>query len=136
MLPASKSNKSPPTEKPPPPPPQETPSDESVKNQRNLTRITSNNHEDIIDKQEQEIIASLELEEREHKKYMDTVNAMRNLSPSSASSSENNARENSNQRMATNTNNSVSSTPQPFGKKSVSPTFRNVSPALSIKEGL
>ena len=81
MLPGSKSNKSPPTEKPPPPPPQETPSDESVKNQRNLTRITSNNHEDIIDKQEQEIIASLELEEREHKKYMDTVNAMRNLSP-------------------------------------------------------
>ena len=138
MLPGSKSNKSPPTEKPPPPPPQETlpPSaDESVKNQRNLgnnTRINnsnSNNHEvDIIDKQEQEIIASLELEEREHKKYMDTVNAMRNLSPSSASSSENaNARENSNQsRMATATPNSSSAvTPaQLLGKKSVSPTFR------------
>ena len=137
MLPGSTSNKSPPTEKPPPPPPQETlpPSaDESVKNQRNLgnnTRINSNsnNHEvDIIDKQEQEIIASLELEEREHKKYMDTVNAMRNLSPSSASSSENaNARENSNQsRMATATPNSSSAvTPaQLLGKKSVSPTFR------------
>merc|ERR1712141_254971 len=97
LLPGSKSNKSPPTEKPPPPPPQE-PSDESVKNQRNLARI-SNHEVDIIDKQEQEIIASLELEEREHKKYMDTVNAMRNLSPSSASSSENaNARENSNQQ--------------------------------------
>merc|ERR1712038_1868308 len=84
LLPGSKSNKSPPTEKPPPPPPQE-PSDESVKNQRNLARI-SNHEVDIIDKQEQEIIASLELEEREHKKYMDTVNAMRNLSPSSSSS--------------------------------------------------
>ena len=133
MLPGSKSNKSPPTEKPPPPPPQEQ-SDESVKNQRNLARI-SNHEVDIIDKQEQEIIASLELEEREHKKYMDTVNAMRNLSPSSASSSENaNARENSNQQRtpaATTNSNVVTNTPQPFGKKSVSPTLRNVSPALS-----
>ena len=76
MLPGPKSNKAPPTEKPPPPPPQE--SEESIKNQRNLSRLSQ---DDIIDKQEQEIIASLELEEREHKKYMDTVNAMRNLSP-------------------------------------------------------
>jgi len=132
LLPGSKSNKSPPTEKPPPPPPQE-PSDESVKNQRNLARI-SNHEVDIIDKQEQEIIASLELEEREHKKYMDTVNAMRNLSPSSASSSENaNARENSNQQRtpAATTNSNVVTSPQPFGKKSLSPTLRNVSPALS-----
>merc|ERR1719273_2860489 len=129
LLPGSKSNKSPPTEKPPPPPPQETPSDESVKNQRNLTRITSNNHEDIIDKQEQEIIASLELEEREHKKYMDTVNAMRNLSPASSSSETGNST-----RMTPSNNvpnNVPSNVPQPLGKKSVSPTFRNVSPALS-----
>ena len=77
LLPGPKSNKAPPTEKPPPPPPQE--SEESIKNQRNLSRLSQ---DDIIDKQEQEIIASLELEEREHKKYMDTVNAMRNLSPS------------------------------------------------------
>ena len=76
LLPGPKSNKAPPTEKPPPPPPQE--SEESIKNQRNLSRLSQ---DDIIDKQEQEIIASLELEEREHKKYMDTVNAMRNLSP-------------------------------------------------------
>ena len=59
------SNLGPPTEKPPPPPTEE----EHAKNQRNL-ELTVQDHQDL-DKQEQEIIASLELEEREHKKYMD-----------------------------------------------------------------
>lgn len=103
------STKLPPNEKPPPPPAAESePENEAVKNQRNLRK----NHDDSIDKQEQEIIASLELEEREHKKYMDTVNAMRNLSPVSGSGSSDHAL----------------SGPQPFGKNSASPTFRNVSP--------
>ena len=83
--------KAPPTEKPPPPPITEvmTSSDKetAAKNQRNLQK--SSGITDDIDKQEQEIIASLELEEREHKKYMDTVNAMRALSPSSTASSDN-----------------------------------------------
>ena len=88
LLPGS--NKKPPSEKPPPiPPPLETTtSEETVKNQRNLSRLPS--HNDVIDKQEREIIESLELEEREHKKYMDTVNAMRNLSPGSSSSENSN----------------------------------------------
>ena len=38
----------------------------SAKNQRNLQKSAKT--DDDIDKQEQEIIASLELEEREHKK--------------------------------------------------------------------
>lgn len=67
----------PPTEAPPPPPPPEA---EMEENSKNLAK----NDNDFIDKQEQEIIASLEKEEREHKKYMDTVNAMRALSPSSS----------------------------------------------------
>lgn len=47
---------------------------------------------------------------------MDTVNAMRNLSPVSSDHSQS----------------SSQVTPQPFSKKSISPTgFRNVSPALS-----
>merc|ERR1719510_2326676 len=89
----------------------------AAKNQRNLQK--SSEVTDDIDKQEQEIIASLELEEREHKKYMDTVNAMRNLSPSSSASSDNVG------------GNSSRLGPQPFGKKSASPTFGSVSPALS-----
>lgn len=102
------SNKAPPTEKPPPPPPSEA-NEESEKNRRNLLSQPRRQRDDELDKQEQAIIASIEFEEREHKKYMDTVNAMRNLSP--VSSDHSNA-------------------PQPF--KKVSPTgFRNVSPALS-----
>ena len=65
----------------------------AAKNQRNLQK--SSGITDDIDKQEQEIIASLELEEREHKKYMDTVNAMRNLSPGSSSSENSNRPSNS-----------------------------------------
>lgn len=106
--PAMPSTKLPPNEKPPPPPVAAENEPENVKNARNLRK----NHDDSIDKQEQEIIASLEFEEREHKKYVDTVNAMRNLSPVSGSGSSDHAL----------------SGPQPFGKKSVSPTFRNVSP--------
>ena len=59
----------PPTEKPPPPPISEVMTSEmeiSAKNQRNLQK--SAKADEDIDKQEQEIIASLELEEREHKK--------------------------------------------------------------------
>ena len=57
----------PPTEKPPPPPISEISELEiSAKNQRNLQKSAKT--DDDIDKQEQEIIASLELEEREHKK--------------------------------------------------------------------
>lgn len=112
------SGMAPPTEKPPPPPVSEI-----EENQRNLKKSreieeANEDDEDYIDQQEQEIIASLELEEREHKKYMDTVNAMRNLSPTSSATSEP-------------SNNESRLGPQPFGKKSVSPTFRNVSPALS-----
>lgn len=76
----STSPKSPPTEKPPPPPKTEASPEESDKNQRNLQHQHHHHNrrqDEEIDKQEQEIIASLELEEREHKKYMDTVNAMR-----------------------------------------------------------
>jgi len=117
----------PPTEKPPPPPISEVMTSEmeiSAKNQRNLQK--SAKADEDIDKQEQEIIASLELEEREHKKYMDTVNAYRNFSPTSSASSS-----------ADNAGNGSSSSrlgPQPFGgKKSdlASPTFGSVSPALS-----
>lgn len=64
--------KAPPTEKPPPPPIAEVMTadkETAAKNQRNLQK--SSVVTDDIDKQEQEIIASLELEEREHKKYMD-----------------------------------------------------------------
>merc|ERR1719189_1148839 len=50
---------------------------------------------------------------------MDTVNAMRNLSPSSSASSDNAG--GSSSRLG----------PQPFGKKSASPTFGSVSPSLS-----
>lgn len=91
----------PPTEAPPPPPPPEA---EMEENSKNLAK----NDNDFIDKQEQEIIASLEKEEREHKKYMDTVNAMRALSPSSSGSS---------------------NTEKIY--RNVSPSNRNVSPALS-----
>jgi len=96
ILPVVQGKKSlPPTEKPPPPPIAEVMTSEmeiSAKNQRNLQKsatmsATSAKADDDIDKQEQEIIASLELEEREHKKYMDTVNAYRNLSPTSSATS-------------------------------------------------
>ena len=128
ILPVVQGKKSlPPTEKPPPPPIAEVMTSDmeiSAKNQRNLQK--SAKADDDIDKQEQEIIASLELEEREHKKYMDTVNAYRNFSPTSSASSS-----------ADNVGNGSSSSrlgPQPFGgKKSdpASPTFGSVSPALS-----
>ena len=67
---------SPPTEKPPPPPTEE----EHAKNRKNVLEHSVLVDQDL-DKQEQEIIASLELEEREHKKYMDR----RALSPTSVS---------------------------------------------------
>ena len=57
------SMKAPPSEKPPPVPP---PIDSS-----------SSNIDEEIDKQEQAIIASLEMEEREHKKYMETQEKFR-----------------------------------------------------------
>ncbi len=103
------STKLPPTEKPPPPPTEP------------VSASVVRNHD--IDRQEQEIIASLEKEEREHKKYMDTVNAMRNLSPTSTTGSESNTSGAGSGKIV--------GQPQPFGKKSMSPTFRNVSPALS-----
>ena len=56
------SMKAPPSEKPPPVPP---PID------------SSSNIDEEIDKQEQAIIASLEMEEREHKKYMETQEKFR-----------------------------------------------------------
>ena len=90
----------PPTEKPPPPPTEE----EHAKNQRNL-ELTVQDQD--LDKQEQEIIASLELEEREHKKYMDRRTSGA-LSP----------------------NGEIKASSSPFESKT-SPTFRNVSPALS-----
>ena len=55
--------KAPPSEKPPPVPP--------------LIDGTSSNIDEEIDKQEQAIIASLEMEEREHKRYMETQEKMR-----------------------------------------------------------
>ena len=58
-----KNTKVPPNEKPPPVPP---PIDSS-----------SSNIDEEIDKQEQAIIASLEMEEREHKRYMETQEKMR-----------------------------------------------------------
>ena len=90
----------PPTEKPPPPPTEE----EHAKNQRNL-ELTVQDQD--LDKQEQEIIASLELAEREHKKYMDRRTSGA-LSP----------------------NGEIKASSSPFESKT-SPTFRNVSPALS-----
>ena len=55
--------KAPPREKPPPVPP----------SRDNHSR----NIDEEIDKQEQAIIASLEMEEREHKRYMETQEKMR-----------------------------------------------------------
>ena len=57
------SMKAPPSEKPPPVPP--------------LIDSSSSNIDEDIDKQEQAIIASLEMEEREHKKYMETQEKFR-----------------------------------------------------------
>merc|ERR1719189_2086907 len=68
------SMKAPPSEKPPPVPP---PIDSS-----------SSNIDEEIDKQEQAIIASLEMEEREHKKYMETQEKFRKI-PLPSGSSEN-----------------------------------------------
>ena len=59
--------KAPPSEKPPPVPP---PIDSH-----------SSNMDDELDKQEQAIIASLEMEEREHKRYMETQEKMRSKCP-------------------------------------------------------
>ena len=71
ILPVVQGKKSlPPTEKPPPPPIAEVMTSDmeiSAKNQRNLQKSAKTDED--IDQQEQEIIASLELEEREHKKY-------------------------------------------------------------------
>ena len=57
------SYKPPPTEKPPPVPP--------------INDKKSSSIDEEIDKQEQAIIASLEMEEREHKRYMETQEKMR-----------------------------------------------------------
>ena len=60
-----KSMKAPPSEKPPPVPP--------------INDAVSSNIDEEIDKQEQAIIASLEMEEREHKRYMETQEKMRSM---------------------------------------------------------
>ena len=60
-----KSMKAPPSEKPPPVPP--------------INDAMSSNIDEEIDKQEQAIIASLEMEEREHKRYMETQEKMRRM---------------------------------------------------------
>ena len=57
--------KAPPSEKPPPVPP--------------INDAMSSNIDEEIDKQEQAIIASLEMEEREHKRYMETQEKMRSM---------------------------------------------------------
>ena len=75
--------KSPPSEKPPPPPP--TPESSKKKEENsvwNPQKIANKPKptvldDDEIDKQEREIIASLENEEREHIKYKERVQAMR-----------------------------------------------------------
>ena len=59
------SMKAPPSEKPPPVPP--------------INDAMSSNIDEEIDKQEQAIIASLEMEEREHKRYMETQEKMRSM---------------------------------------------------------
>ena len=59
----NKNMKAPPSEKPPPVPP--------------INDAMSSNIDEEIDKQEQAIIASLEMEEREHKRYMETQEKMR-----------------------------------------------------------
>ena len=92
------SSNDPPTEKPPPPPTEE----EHAKNQRNLEQSALLVQDQDLDKQEQEIIASLELEEREHKKYMDRR-----------------------------TSGALSPPNTEVKTSEISPTFRNVSPALS-----
>ncbi len=77
------SSLTPPTERPPPPPassssssttPAVTPT--SVKRDSVLKKLPSSDQEEI-DRQERAIIEGLELEEREHKKYMDTIQSMR-----------------------------------------------------------
>lgn len=111
--------KSPPREKPPPPPPS---NEETVKNRRNLQR---GSQDEELDKQEQEIIASLEMEEREHKKYMETVNAMRNMSPGSPGASQS-------QQSPPSQSGSTSSYNRIGGAKSISPTpYRGPSPGGS-----
>ena len=50
--------KAPPSEKPPPPPPEKK------------APSTARNESDEIDEQEREIIACLEMEEREHNRYI------------------------------------------------------------------
>ena len=60
-----KSTKAPPSEKPPPVPP--------------INDALSSNIDEEIDKQEQAIIASLEMEEREHKRYMEIQEKMRSM---------------------------------------------------------
>ena len=60
--------KAPPNEKPPPVPPTS-----HEKEKLSTSSIT----DDDIDKQEMEIIASLEMEEREHKRYMETQERMK-----------------------------------------------------------
>jgi glutamine synthetase adenylyltransferase len=73
--------KSPPSEKPPPPPqtPESAKKKESdfVWQQQKVLKPATVLDDDEIDKQEREIIASLENEEREHIKYKERVHAMR-----------------------------------------------------------
>lgn len=64
--------KAPPTEKPPPPPLTPETVKKDVWPQQKILSL-----DDDIDEQEKEIIASLEQEEREHKKYKERVQAMR-----------------------------------------------------------
>lgn len=83
FLPASVVRKAPPSEKPPPPPPSEPPmvKKEEPPRQIKVSKPPTVLDDEEIDKQEQEIIASLEMEEKEHKKYMETVQAMKTVPP-------------------------------------------------------
>lgn len=68
----------PPSEKPPPPPPvmPQAPSG-TLGNENKLTSKENEDLEEEQDKMEREIIASLQKEENEHKRYMQSVQSMK-----------------------------------------------------------
>lgn len=75
--------KEPPSEKPPPPPPTTSQSTDAMVQsvQKKLQQAKINKvDDDEIDRQEREIIASLEMEEREHKRYMELKGLYKNSS--------------------------------------------------------
>ena len=62
--------KAPPSEKPPPPPPEESSNAAGPGKKGNAGGEGGDGDDDEIDQQERQIIASLEMEEREHNRYI------------------------------------------------------------------